>query len=55
MLHQARIAGAQRVYSSIVARNVKVLGLYARLGFQFAPPTMTFHWVRPLISACINK
>jgi GNAT superfamily N-acetyltransferase len=53
MLHQARIAGAQRVYSSIVARNVKVLGLYARLGFQFAPPTMTFHWVRPLIPAHI--
>jgi GNAT superfamily N-acetyltransferase len=46
MLNQARKAGAQRVCSSIVARNVRVLGLYARLGFQFAPPTMTFHWVR---------
>lgn len=49
MLDQARKAGAQRVCSSIVARNVRVLGLYARLGFQFAPPTMTFHWVRPLM------
>lgn len=46
MLDQAQKAGAQRVCSSIVARNVRVLGLYARLGFQFAPPTMTFHWVR---------
>jgi GNAT superfamily N-acetyltransferase len=49
MLNQARKAGAQRVCSSIVARNVRVLGLYARLGFQFAQPTMTFHWVRPLV------
>lgn len=46
MLEQARKAGARRVCSSIAARNVKVLGLYARLGFQFVPPTMTFHWVR---------
>lgn len=46
MLDQARKAGAHCVCSSIVARNVRVLGLYARLGFQFAPPTMTFHWVR---------
>lgn len=48
MLDQARRAGARRVRSSIVARNVRVLGLYARLGFLFAPPTMTFHWVSPV-------
>jgi ribosomal protein S18 acetylase RimI-like enzyme len=46
MLDQASKTGAKRVCSSIVARNVRVLGLYARLGFQLAPPTMTFHWVR---------
>jgi RimJ/RimL family protein N-acetyltransferase len=46
MLDHAKQAGAKRVCSSIVARNVRVLGLYARLGFRFAPPTMTFHWIR---------
>lgn len=46
MLAHAKRAGAQRVCSSIVARNVRVVGLYARLGFRFAPPTMTFHWLR---------
>jgi GNAT superfamily N-acetyltransferase len=55
MLEQARKAGAGRVSSSIVARNVRVLGLYARLGFQFAPPTMTFHWVGPLVSAPVSN
>lgn len=47
MLELARKAGARRVCTSIVARNVRVLGLYARMGFELAPPTMTFHWVRP--------
>jgi RimJ/RimL family protein N-acetyltransferase len=46
MLRQAREAGAQRVRTSIVARNHRVLNLYARLGFRFSPPLMTFHWVR---------
>lgn len=46
MLAHAKRAGAKRVCSSIVARNVRVLGLYARLGFRFAPPTMTFHWIK---------
>ena len=46
MLGQARAAGAQRVRTCIVARNHRVLNLYARLDFRFPPPLMTFHWVR---------
>lgn len=46
MLRQARDAGAARVRTSIVARNYRVLNLYARLGFSFPAPLMTFHWVR---------
>jgi len=46
MLHQAREAGAQRVRTCIVARNHRVLNLYAGLGFRFPPPQMTFHWVK---------
>lgn len=45
MLEHAASRGARRVRTSIAARNVRVLSLYARLGFQFAPPMMTFHWV----------
>lgn len=46
MLHQARDQGAMRVQTCIAARNHRVLNLYARLGFRFPPPLMTFHWVR---------
>lgn len=46
MLGRARRDGAARVRTSIVARNHRVLNLYARLGFRFPPPMMTFHWVR---------
>jgi RimJ/RimL family protein N-acetyltransferase len=46
MLHQAARTGAQRVRTSIAARNHRVLNLYARLGFTFLPPSMTFHWVK---------
>lgn len=46
MLVEAQKAGARRVRTCIVARNHRVLNLYARLGFRFAPPLMTFHWVR---------
>lgn len=45
MLHQASVRGARRVQTSIVARNHRVLNLYAKLGFRFPPPLMTFHWV----------
>jgi len=46
MIQHAVKAGADRVRSSIAARNYRVLNLYARLGFRFPPPWMTFHWVR---------
>lgn len=46
MMHHARMEGAVRVRTSIVARNHRVLNLYARLGFTFPAPSMTFHWVR---------
>ncbi len=46
MIRQAAQEGAQRVRSSIVAGNVRVVNLYARLGFRFQSPCMTFHWVR---------
>lgn len=46
MIRQAANAGAKCVRTSIVARNERVLNLYARLGFHFPSPLMTFHWVR---------
>jgi RimJ/RimL family protein N-acetyltransferase len=48
MLREAKAAGAQRVRTCIVARNFRVLNLYARLGFRFPAPLMTFHWVRDM-------
>jgi RimJ/RimL family protein N-acetyltransferase len=47
MIRHAKSNGSQRVGTSIVARNDRVLNLYARLGFRFPAPLMTFHWVRP--------
>ena len=47
MLRHARRTGAKRVRTSVVARNNRVLNLYARLGFSFSQPKMTFHWVKP--------
>lgn len=47
MLNQAATTGAQRVRTTIAARNQRILNLYASLGFCFAPPSMTFHWTRP--------
>jgi RimJ/RimL family protein N-acetyltransferase len=44
MIEHARQRGATAVKSSIVSRNVRVLALYAKLGFRFPPPQMTFHW-----------
>lgn len=46
MLQLAQQQGAKRVRTCIVARNYRVLNLYARLGFRFPPPLMTFHWVK---------
>jgi RimJ/RimL family protein N-acetyltransferase len=46
MLRKAREDGARRVQTCIVARNHRVLNLYARLGFRFPPPFMTYHWLK---------
>lgn len=46
MMHHARDTGAQRISTCIAARNHRVLNLYARLGFRFSPPEMTFHWFK---------
>lgn len=46
MLRYAQSEGMNRVQTTIVARNHRVLNLYARLGFSFLPPMMTFHWVQ---------
>ena len=46
MLRLAKQEDAVRIRTCIVARNHRVLNLYARLGFRFPPPLMTFHWVR---------
>jgi RimJ/RimL family protein N-acetyltransferase len=45
MIHAAE-QGATRVRSCIVARNTRVINLYAGLGFRFSAPSMTFHWCR---------
>ncbi len=47
MLKLAHAEGAAKVRTSVVARNVRVLNLYATLGFRLEPPAMTFHWVSP--------
>lgn len=46
MLRHHRNEGVEYVSTTISARNIPVLNLYARLGFSFLPPEMTFHWVR---------
>lgn len=44
MLSAHRDNGGCQVVTTISARNTAVLGLYAKLGFRFLPPDMTFHW-----------
>lgn len=46
MLCRHRDEGLDSVTTTISIRNISVLNLYARLGFRFLPPEMTFHWVR---------
>lgn len=46
MLRHHQAEACQQITSTISARNVAVLNLYAKLNFRFAPPEMTFHWVR---------
>jgi GNAT superfamily N-acetyltransferase len=38
--------GHDAVSTTISARNIPVLNLYASLHFRFAPPEMTFHWIK---------
>jgi RimJ/RimL family protein N-acetyltransferase len=46
MLRYHQAEGCKGLMTTISARNVAVLNLYAKLGFRFLPPEMTFHWVR---------
>lgn len=38
--------GVDVIETLISLHNTPVLNLYARLGFSFTPPDMTFHWLR---------
>jgi GNAT superfamily N-acetyltransferase len=37
--------GAELIRTTIAARNTAVMNLYVSLGFRFATPLMTLHWV----------
>jgi GNAT superfamily N-acetyltransferase len=46
MLRKHKMDGFANVSTTISARNVPVLNLYAKLQFRFDPPEMTFHWLQ---------
>lgn len=46
MLRYHQAEGCESLTTTISARNVAVLNLYAWLGSRFYPPEMTFHWIR---------
>jgi ribosomal protein S18 acetylase RimI-like enzyme len=46
MLRRHRAEGAAYVETTISGHNPTALNLYARLGFSFEAPQMTFHWLR---------
>jgi RimJ/RimL family protein N-acetyltransferase len=46
MLRRHEADGASTVRTTISGHNVPALNLYARLGFSFSAPQMTFHWLR---------
>lgn len=46
ILLRHRAAGATSVRTTISVHNPAVMNLYARLGFRFGSPRMTFHWLR---------
>jgi ribosomal protein S18 acetylase RimI-like enzyme len=46
MLLRHRSAGVRLVETTVSGHNPPVMNLYARLGFSFAAPQMTFHWLR---------
>lgn len=41
-LHQRD--GIQEISTTVVARNIPILNLYAKLGFRLTSPKMGFHW-----------
>jgi RimJ/RimL family protein N-acetyltransferase len=46
MLNYHKTLGFDKISTTISARNIPVLNLYAKLGFRFTPPNMTFHWIK---------
>jgi ribosomal protein S18 acetylase RimI-like enzyme len=46
MLRRHQEAGITAVETTISGHNARAINLYARLGFTFAAPQMTLHWVR---------
>lgn len=46
MVERHRVEGVKSIATTISAHNVPVMNIYARLGFRFTSPQMTFHWVR---------
>jgi RimJ/RimL family protein N-acetyltransferase len=46
MLKRHAAEGATAVRTTISGHNTAVMNLYSRLGFSFAAPQMTFHWLR---------
>lgn len=46
MLLRHQKEGIRRVETTVSGHNPAVMNLYARLGFSFAEPKMTFHWLR---------
>lgn len=46
MINYHKVAGIEGIRTTISARNSPVLNLYSKLNFRFAPPEMTFHWVK---------
>jgi ribosomal protein S18 acetylase RimI-like enzyme len=46
MLRRHATEGATSVRTTISGHNTPAMNLYARLGFSFSAPQMTFHWLR---------
>ena len=46
MLDYHASSGSTEVKTKIAVRNTVVMNLYAKLGFRFEHPEMTFHWMR---------
>jgi hypothetical protein len=44
MLNRHALSGVTKVRTTIAARNVPVINLYARLGWRFMRCQMTYHW-----------